>query len=88
MNFSLVAVSWGYSLIAVCRLLTGAFQVLLMVASPPANAGDVKGAVSVLGSGRSPGGGHGNPLQYSCPEKPMDRGDWWATVYGVAKSQT
>ena len=43
---------------------------------------------SVLGSGRSPGGGLGNPLQYSCLENPMDRGAWQATVLGVAKSQT
>ena len=39
-------------------------------------------------SGRSPGGGHGNRLQYSCLENPMDRGAWWATVHGVTKSQT
>ena len=38
--------------------------------------------------GRSPGGGHGNPLQYSCLENPMDRGAWWATVHGIAKSRT
>ena len=43
---------------------------------------------SVPVSGRSPGGGHGNPLQYYCLENPMDRGDWWATIHGVAKSQT
>ena len=43
---------------------------------------------SIPGSGRSPGGGHGNPLQYSCLENPMDRGGWWATVHGVAKSRT
>ena len=42
----------------------------------------------IPGSGRSPGGGHGNPLQYSCLENPTDRGAWQATVYGVAKSQT
>ena len=41
-----------------------------------------------LGSGRSPGEGNGNPLQYSCLEISMDRGDWWATVNGVQKSQT
>ena len=41
----------------------------------------------IAGSGRSPGGGHGNPLQYSCLENPMDRGDWWATLHGVTKSQ-
>jgi len=42
----------------------------------------------ILGSGRSAGGGNGNPLQYSCLENPMDRGAWWATVHGVAKSWT
>ena len=51
----------------------------------PTNVGDVG---SVPGSGRSPGGGHGNRLQYSCLENPMDRGAWWATVHRVAKSQT
>ena len=43
---------------------------------------------SILGLGRSPGEGHDNTLQYSCLENPMDRGAWWATVQGVAKSQT
>ena len=43
---------------------------------------------SLSGLGRSPGGGHGNPLHYSCLENPMDRGAWWAKVHGVAKSQT
>ena len=43
---------------------------------------------SMLGSGKSPGEGHGNPLQYSCLENPMDRGAWWATVQGVTKGQT
>ena len=43
---------------------------------------------SILGLGRSPGGGHGNPLKYSSLEHPMDRGNWWATVHGVTKSQT
>ena len=49
------------------------------------NAGNLG---SVPGVGRSPGGGHGNPLQYSCLENPMDRGAWWVTVHGVTKSQT
>ena len=49
------------------------------------NAGDPG---SVPGSGRSPGEGNGNPLQYSCLENPMDGGAWWATVQGVAKSRT
>ena len=59
-----------------------------MVKYPPANAGDERNAGSIPRSGRSPGEGHGNPLQYSCLENPMDRGGWWATVHGVAKSQT
>ena len=49
------------------------------------NVGDLG---SIPGLGRSPGEGHGNPLQYSCLENPMDRGAWWATVHGFAKSQT
>ena len=49
------------------------------------NAGDPG---SITGSGRSPGEGNGNPLQYSCLENPMDRGAWWASVHGIAKSQT
>ena len=57
-----------------------------MVKNMPANAEDIKDAGSVPGSGRSPGGGHGNTLQHSCLENPMDRGTWWAPVYGVAKS--
>ena len=65
-----------------------AFQVLLEVKNPPANAGDTRDMASVLGLGRSPGGGHGNPLQYSCLENPLDRGAWWATVHTVARSRT
>ena len=64
------------------------FQVVPMVKNPPANAGDIRDMGSIPGLGRSPGEGHGNPLQYSCLENPMDRGAWWATVYGVAKSRT
>ena len=56
-----------------------------VVKNPPANAGDTRDMGSNTGSGRSPGGGHGNPLQYSCLENPMDRGTWWPTVHGVAK---
>ena len=55
---------------------------------PPANAGDIRDAGSIPGSERSPGAGHGNPLQYSCLKTPMDRGAWQATVHRVAKSQT
>ena len=64
-----------------------ASQVALVVKSPPANAGDVRDVGSIPGSGRSPGGRHGNPLQYSCRENPMDRGGWRATVYVVTQSQ-
>ena len=53
-----------------------------VVKNPPTNAEDVG---SIPGWGRSPGGGHGNPLQYSCLENPMDRGAWCATVHRVAK---
>ena len=59
-----------------------------MVKNLPANAGLAKDAVSVPGSGRAPGGGHGNLLQYSCLENPMDRGAWQATVNRGAQSQT
>ena len=52
------------------------------------NARDTGDVVLIRGSGRSPGVAHGNPLQYSCQENPMDRGTWWATVHGVAKGQT
>ena len=50
--------------------------------------GDTEDMGSIPLSGRSPGGGDGNPLQYSCLENPMDRGAWQATVHGVAKSWT
>ena len=59
-----------------------------MVKGPPANAGDIRDTGSISGSGRSPGGGNGLPLQYSCLENYMDSGSWWATVRGVAKSWT
>ena len=52
------------------------------------NAGNARDAGSIPGSGRSPEGGNGNPLQYSCMENPMDRGAWWATVHGATKSRT
>ena len=59
-----------------------------MVKNLPANEGDIRDVDSITGSGRSPGGGHNNPLQYSCLENPMDRGAWQATVHRVAKSRT
>ena len=58
-----------------------------MVKNPPANAGDIRDVGSTPGSRTSPGGGHGNPLQYSCLENPMDRAARWAIVLGVPKSQ-
>ena len=66
----------------------GASQVALVIKNPPASAGDERDSGSIPGLERSPGGGHGIPLQYSCLEKPMDRGALQATVHGVAKSQT
>ena len=65
----------------------GDSQVVLVVKSLPASAGDVKDTGSILGSGRSPGGGSGNPLQDSCLENPTDRGAWRVAVRGVTKSR-
>ena len=62
--------------------------VSLVVNNLPANAGDVRDVGSIPGSGRSSGEGHSNPLQYSSLENPMNRGDWRATVHGVAESDT
>ena len=59
-----------------------------MVKNLPANAGDIRDKGSIPGSGRSLGGGHGNPFQYCCLENPMDRGAWWSTVHRVMKSQS
>ena len=59
-----------------------------MVKNLPTSARNIRDVGSIPGSGRSPGGGHGDPLQYSCLENPMDRGAWQATVRRVAKSQT
>ena len=59
-----------------------------MFKNPPANAGDIRDVGSILGSGRSPGGVHGNPLQYSCLENLMDRGAWRATVHRDAELDT
>ena len=58
------------------------------VKNPPANAGDARVAGSISGSGRSPGTGNGNPLQYSCLENPMDRGAWWASPWDHKESAT
>ena len=55
-----------------------ASKVALVVKNIPANAGNIRDVGLIPGSGRSPGGGHGNPLQYSCLENPIDRGSWQA----------
>jgi len=68
--------------------MNAAFQVVPVAKNLPANAGDIRDAVSIYGVGRSPGVGNGNPLQYSCLGNPVDRGAWQAAVHGVAKSQT
>ena len=59
---------------------------VLVVKNQPTNAGDIRYVGSILGFGRSPGGGNGNPFQYSCMENPMDRAAWRATVWEVAES--
>ena len=64
------------------------FHVALVIKNPPGRAGDTREASSIPGTGRSPGEGNGNPLQYSCLENLMDREAWWATVHGVTKRRT
>ena len=71
--------------------VTAVFQaslVTLLVKNPSADARVLRNTGSIPGSGRSPEGGHGNPLQYSCLENPMDKAAWWAAVHSVAKSWT
>ena len=58
---------------------------VLVVKTLPANAGDIRDADLIPGSGRCPGGGHGNPLQYFCLDNSMDRGAWQATVHRVTE---
>ena len=62
----------------------GPSQVALVLKKPPANVGDVREMCLIPVLGRSPAVGHGNPLQYSCLENPMDRRAWWATVHSIA----
>ena len=83
-----VSVDWFYCMWASRPKLAWASQVVLEVKNPLANAGDLRGAGLILGLGRSFGEGHGNPLQSSCLENPMDRGAWRATVHRVTKSWT
>ena len=79
---------WMDMLIHVPVYMKWGFPGGLVVKNSPANAGDARDVGSIPGSGRYPGEGNGNPLQYSCLGNPMDRGAWWATVHVVAKSQT
>ena len=65
-----------------------AFEVTLMVKNVPANAGDARDWDLIPGSGGSPGGGSGSPVQYSCQGDPMHRGAWRVRINGVAKRQT
>ena len=66
----------------------GASQVALVVKNLPANAGDIRDAVSIPDGRRSPGEGNVNPLWYSHLENPMEGGAWWAKVHGITKSWT
>ena len=66
----------------------GASQVVLVVKNPPANAGDVRDVGLIPDSGGSPGGRHGNALQYSCLENPMNRRTWQALVHSFTKNPT
>ena len=79
---------WKTENLGLSKMDFRASQVALVVKNLPANAGDLKDMDLILGSRRSPAGGHGDPLQYSCLESPMDRGTWRATVHRVAKSRT
>ena len=75
-------------LYTVYPILNWGFPVVLVVKNSPAKAGNTRDVGSTLGSGRSPGGGHGNPLQYSCLENPRDRGAWQIMVHRVVKRWT
>ena len=82
-NFSYYPLMHSKYLYSKLILLYWASQVVLVIKNLPTNAGDIRdsGLIPGPGSGRSPGVGHGNPLQYFCLENPMDRGAWQATVH-------
>ena len=84
----LITVTEVYPSIAMWYVLFWSSHVALVVKNLPAKAGDERGTDSVPELGRSPGGGHGNPLQFSFPEDPMDRGVWRAMVHKVTKRRT
>ena len=77
--------NWPFPLHYYC---VGASQVVLVVKNLPANAGVIRDAGSISGLRRCPGGGHGNPIQSSCLENPMNRGAWWASVHRIVQSWT
>ena len=79
---------WLIEIQSLCFLSSWAFQVALVVKNPHLPVQEIWDVNSIPGSGRSPGGEHGNPLQYSCLENPMDRGAWRATVHSITKSWT
>ena len=88
-GFKTGVIIWKFFIKYVCvPTLLGASQVALVVKNFPASAGDISDVSSILGSGRSPGGGLHNPLQYSCLDDPMDVGPWQATVHKVAENWT
>ena len=73
--------------LSLTTLAQRASQVALVVKNLPANAGDIRAMDLIPCAGRSPGGGHGNPLQYTCKQNFLDRGAWRATVHGITQSQ-
>ena len=90
-----ITVSGHFNFFGDCFILCETiFKIILLiwlgavVGNPSANAGDTRDAVWIPGPRKSSGGGLSNQLEYYCPENPMDRGAWWATVHGVVKSQT
>ena len=87
-SMELHRVGHDWSDLAAAEVTNWASLVAQLVQNPTANAGDARDVDSIIGSGRSPGVGNGNPLQYSCLENPMDRGSSWYTVCGIAKSWT
>ena len=84
-NFIVLYRDLAHVLLNIYLVLDGDYPGGLDRKESACNVGDLG---LIPGLGRSPGGGHGNPLQYSCLENPMDRGAWWATVHGVTKSWT
>ena len=80
--------SMDMSLSELRELVMGREAWRTVVKNLPASAGAARDMGSILGLGRSPGGGHGNPLQYSCLQNPMDRGAWQATVHRVTELDT